>query len=55
MTLHTHHDSPVLGQAPLGNVQICQQLDARNDRGRETLIHLRRCVLQHTVDAIADA
>ena len=52
---HVELDSAVLGDAPLSNVQISQDLDARNDRRLEA-VHLRRYrgLVQDTVDAVAN-
>src|SRR2546427_8758599 len=46
-------DAPVLRQAPLGDVELRHDLDARHDR---RLQPPRRClhVVQHAVDAVAD-
>ena len=49
-------DAAVLRQALLGDVQVAENLDARND-GRLKALDLRRHrhVLQHAVNAVADA
>jgi hypothetical protein len=49
-------DAAVLRQAFLGDVQVAENLDARND-GRLEALDLRRHrhFLQHAVDAVADA
>ncbi len=53
---HFQPDAPVLRQALLGDVEMAENLDARNDR-RLIFADLRRNVGfdQHAVDAIANA
>ena len=51
--LEAHADAAVLGQAPLGDVQLRHDLDARGDRRLEAL-RRRLGVEEHAVDAVAD-
>ena len=49
-------DAAVLRQALLGDVQVAENLDARNDRRLKALdLRRHRHLLQHAVDAVADA
>ena len=47
-----HLDAAVLGQAALGDVELRQHLDARDD-GHRQLLGRRREFIQHAIDAVA--
>ena len=54
--LDANLDAPVLRHAFLGDVEVGKNLDARDNRGLETLdLRGHRHFLQQTVDAVADA
>ena len=55
-TAHANLDAPVLRHPFLGDVEIAQNLDARNDRRLKPLDRGRhRHLLQQPIHAIADA
>ena len=52
--LVAHAETAVLRDAPLGDIELAHDLDARNDRRVPVLRDRRHGVVQHAVDAVLD-
>ena len=52
--LVAHAETAVLRDAPLGDIELAHDLDARNDGGVPVLGDGRHGVVQHAVDAVLD-